>query len=223
LVDVCLTRARPDDFYEEISVPETTASKADFWFDPLCPFAWITSRWVGEVEEVRNIDTEWHVMSLAVLNEGRELDPGYREMMDKAWGPVRVIIAAREQHGDQVIKPLYDAMGSLIHNAGEKDFGVVISKALAECGLPAGLAAEASSDAFDEQLRASHEEGISLVGQDVGTPVVAFNGTAFFGPVLTRIPRGEEAGRLWDAAVTLAAYPHFFEIKRSRTERPEFN
>ncbi|MDR6508784.1 disulfide bond formation protein DsbA [Arthrobacter oryzae] len=204
-------------------MPETTASKADFWFDPLCPFAWITSRWVGEVEEVRNIDTEWHVMSLAVLNEGRELDPGYREMMDKAWGPVRVIIAAREQHGDQVIKPLYDAMGSLIHNAGEKDFGVVISKALAECGLPAGLAAEASSDAFDEQLRASHEEGISLVGQDVGTPVVAFNGTAFFGPVLTRIPRGEEAGRLWDAAVTLAEYPHFFEIKRSRTERPEFN
>ena len=204
-------------------MPETTASKADFWFDPLCPFAWITSRWVGEVEEVRDIDTEWHVMSLAVLNEGRELDPGYREAMDKAWGPVRVIIAAREQYGDHVIKPLYDAMGSLIHDAGEKDFGVVISKALAECGLPAGLAAEASSDAFDTQLRASHEEGISLVGQDVGTPVVAFNGTAFFGPVLTRIPRGEEAGRLWDAAVTLAAYPHFFEIKRSRTERPEFN
>jgi 2-hydroxychromene-2-carboxylate isomerase len=204
-------------------MPGTAPSKADFWFDPLCPFAWITSRWVGEVEDVRDIRTQWHVMSLSVLNEGRELDPKYREAMDKAWGPVRVITAAREQHGDQVVKPLYDAMGSQIHDWGEKDFDIVISKALAECGLPAGLASAATSDSFDPQLRASHEAGISLVGQDVGTPVVAFNGTAFFGPVLTRIPRGEEAGRLWDAAVTLASFPHFFEIKRSRTESPEFN
>ncbi|QDG67370.1 DsbA family protein [Pseudarthrobacter sp. NIBRBAC000502772] len=202
---------------------ETTINQADFWFDPLCPFAWITSRWIGEVEAVRDIKTVWHVMSLAVLNEGRELDAGYRELMDKAWGPVRVIIAAQEQHGDHVVKPLYDAMGTLIHLGGEKDYGVVISKALAECGLPAGLADVAATDAFDTQLRASHEEGISLVGQDVGTPVVAFNGTAFFGPVLTRIPRGEQAGQLWDATVTLASYPHFFEIKRSRSERPEFN
>jgi hypothetical protein len=136
---------------------------------------------------------------------------------------VRVIIAAREQHGDQVVKPLYDAMGTLIHVGAEKDFGIVISKALAECGLPASLAEAATTDAFDTQLRASHEKGISLVGQDVGTPVVAFNGTAFFGPVLTRIPRGEQAGQLWDASVTLASFPHFFEIKRSRTESPEFN
>lgn len=202
---------------------ETTSNKADFWFDPLCPFAWITSRWIGEVEDVRDISTEWHVMSLSVLNEGRDLDAKYREAMDKAWGPVRVIIAAQEQHGDRVVKPLYDAMGSQIHDGGQKDFSVVISKALAECGLPAELAAAAGSDAFDVQLRASHEQGISLVGQDVGTPVVAFNGTAFFGPVLTRIPRGEEAGRLWDATVTLASYPHFFEIKRSRTESPAFD
>ena len=202
---------------------ETTTNQADFWFDPLCPFAWITSRWIGEVEEVRSIKTVWHVMSLAVLNEGRDVEPAYREAMDKAWGPVRVIIAAQEQHGDRVVKPLYDAMGTLIHLGGEKDFGIVISKALAECGLPANLADAATSDAFDTQLKASHEEGISLVGQDVGTPVVAFNGTAFFGPVLTRIPRGEQAGELWDATVTLASYPHFFEIKRSRSERPEFN
>ncbi|HEY8753986.1 MAG TPA: DsbA family protein [Arthrobacter sp.] len=201
---------------------ETTTNQADFWFDPLCPFAWITSRWIGEVEAVRDIRTDWHVMSLAVLNEGRDLDAGYREIMDKAWGPVRVIIAAQEQHGDQVVKPLYDAMGTLIHLGGEKDFGIVISKALAECGLPANLADAATTDAFDTQLRASHQEGISLVGQDVGTPVVAFNGTAFFGPVLTRIPRGEQAGQLWDATVTLASYPHFFEIKRSRSESPEF-
>ncbi|MEE2522961.1 disulfide bond formation protein DsbA [Pseudarthrobacter sp. J75] len=202
---------------------EPSLNRADFWFDPRCPFAWITSRWIGEVEQVRNIKTEWHVMSLSVLNEGRDLDPEYREAMDKGWGPVRVIIAAREQHGDAVIKPLYDAMGTQIHVSGEKDLDIVIGKALMECGLPAELAQAASSDEFDAQLRASHEEGISLVGQDVGTPVVAFNGTAFFGPVLTRIPRGEEAGRLWDATVTLAAYPHFFEIKRSRTERPAFD
>ena len=202
---------------------ETAPSQADFWFDPLCPFAWITSRWIGEVEAVRDIRTVWHVMSLAVLNEGRDLEPAYREAMDNAWGPVRVIIAAKEQHGDHVVKPLYDAMGSQIHDGGQKDFAIVISKALAECGLPAGLADAATSDGFDPQLRASHGEGISLVGQDVGTPVVAFNGTAFFGPVLTRIPRGEQAGQLWDASVTLASYPHFFEIKRSRTERPQFD
>lgn len=201
---------------------ETAPNQADFWFDPLCPFAWITSRWIGEVEAVRDITTLWHVMSLSVLNEGRDLEPAYRESMDKGWGPVRVITAAKEQHGEHVVKPLYDSMGTQIHDGGQKDFAIVISKALAECGLPAELADAATSDAFDPQLRESHAEGISLVGQDVGTPVVAFNGTAFFGPVLTRIPRGEQAGELWDATVTLASYPHFFEIKRSRTERPQF-
>ena len=201
---------------------EPVKNRADFWFDPLCPFAWITSRWIGEVEGVRDIETVWHVMSLAVLNEGRDLEPAYRESMDNAWGMVRVIIAAQQQHGDATVKALYDAMGSLIHESGEQDRDLVISKALADCGLPATLAAAASTDAFDDQLRASHQEGISLVGQDVGTPVVAFNGTAFFGPVLTRIPRGEEAGKLWDATTAIAAYPHFFELKRSRTEQPEF-
>jgi 2-hydroxychromene-2-carboxylate isomerase len=202
---------------------EPVKNRADFWFDPLCPFAWITSRWIGEVEGVRDIETVWHVMSLAVLNEGRDLEPAYRESMDNAWGMVRVIIAAQQQHGDATVKALYDAMGSLIHESGEQDRDLVITKALADCGLPATLAAAASTDAFDDQLRASHQEGISLVGQDVGTPVVAFNGTAFFGPVLTRIPRGEEAGKLWDATTAIAAYPHFFELKRSRTERPEFS
>lgn len=198
-------------------------NKADFWFDPLCPFAWITSRWIGEVESVRDIETEWHVMSLSVLNEGRDLEPAYRDSMDNGWGMVRVIIAAQQEHGQDVVKPLYDAMGTLIHERGEQDRSLVITKALAECGLPVALAEAAATDAHDAQLRASHNEGISLVGQDVGTPVVAFNGTAFFGPVLTRIPRGEDAGKLWDATTAIAAFPHFFELKRSRTEQPEFN
>lgn len=212
----------------ETTSPEPTASeqavnKADFWFDPACPFAWITSRWIGEVEQVRGIETEWHVMSLSVLNEGRDLPDEYRALMDQSWGPVRVIIAAQELHGNEYVKPLYDAMGEEIHHEGNKDRPSVIRKALAEVGLPAELARFADSDEYDAQLRASHEAGISLVGQDVGTPVVAFNGTAFFGPVLTRIPRGEDAGKLWDATVTLAGFPHFFELKRSRTESPEFN
>ena len=209
-------------------MPEKTSTdqavnKADFWFDPACPFAWITSRWIGEVEQVRGIETEWHVMSLSVLNEGRDLPEDYRALMDQSWGPVRVIIAAQELHGSEYVKPLYDAMGEEIHHEGNKDRPSVIRKALAEVGLPAELARFADADEYDAQLRASHEAGISLVGQDVGTPVVAFNGTAFFGPVLTRIPRGEDAGKLWDATVALAGFPHFFELKRSRTESPEFN
>ncbi|MDN4645404.1 mycothiol-dependent nitroreductase Rv2466c family protein [Arthrobacter sp. PsM3] len=205
---------------------ETTAetNSADFWFDPMCPFAWVTSRWIGEVEGVRDIRTEWHVMSLAVLNEGRdELPEEYKEFLVKAWAPVRVITAAAEQHGPQYVKALYDAMGTKIHNEANKDIAEVIAKSLAEVGLPAELAAAGESEKFDAALRTSHEAGITLVGQDVGTPVVSFNGTAFFGPVLTRIPRGEEAGRLWDASVALASFPYFFEIKRSRTEDPVFN
>lgn len=194
---------------------------ADFWFDPACPFAWATSRWMTEVEKVRPVEVHWHVMSLSVLNQGRDLSEDYRAKMDRAWGPVRVIVAARQQHGDEVVKPLYDAMGTLIHVGREQDTDVVITKALAEVGLPAGLARAAVSEEYDEALVASHEEGISQVGTDVGTPIIAIDGNAFFGPVITRIPRGEEAARLWDAAVTLTSFPYFFELKRTRTENPQ--
>ncbi len=208
---------------ETVVSESAVPGKADFWFDPTCPFAWVTSRWIGEVETVRNISVDWHVMSLSVLNEHREdISEDYKAHIARAWGPVRVITAAAAAHGTQVIKPLYDAMGTHIHVNGNKDLSDVIDKALAETGLPAGLAAAATTDEHDAALRASHEAGISQVGQEVGTPIVAFNGTAFFGPVITRIPRGEEAGRLWDATLTLAGFPYFFEIKRSRTEEPQF-
>ncbi len=201
----------------------TTVEKADFWFDPLCPFAWITSRWMGEVEQVRNISVDWHVMSLSVLNEGRDLPEEYRSLMDRGWGPVRVIIAAAELHGGEYVKKLYDAMGTRIHIGQNRDFDVVIRESLDEVGLPAELARYATTDEYDAQLRASHKDGIDRVGDEVGTPVVAFNGTAFFGPVLTRIPRGEQAGRIFDGAVLMSEFPGFFELKRSRTESPAFD
>lgn len=203
-----------------MSTDAPARAQADFWFDPACPFAWVTSRWISEVEKVRDITTVWHVMSLSVLNDGRELEHDYQRAMDENWGPVRVIVAASELHGSEHIKPLYDAMGTLIHNDKVADREEVIRRALEQVGLPADLAQYADTEEFDPQLRASHREGIEKVGQEVGTPVVAINGTAFFGPVITRVPRGEEAGALWDAAVGLAAFPHFFELKRSRTERP---
>jgi 2-hydroxychromene-2-carboxylate isomerase len=195
----------------------------EMWFDPLCPWAWLTSRWLMEVERVRDIEVTWSVMSLAVLNEDRDLSDEYRSMMDQAWGPVRVIIAAAQAHGPSVVKPLYDAMGTRIHLGGEKEYVNVIGPALQECGLPAELARFADSDEVDSDLRASHKRGIDLVGEDVGTPVICVEGVAFFGPVVTPAPRGEAAGRLWDGTLLVAGTPGFFEIKRTRTASPIFD
>lgn len=197
--------------------------KADFWFDPLCPFAWITSRWILEVEKVRDVEVQWHQMSLAYLNQDKDIPDDYREMLKDAWGPVRVVRAAIESQGEQITLPLYTAIGTRTHDDGRGPTREVVAEALAEVGLDAGLIEAWDDSSYDEAIAASHHRGMDQVGDDVGTPTIAVNGTAFFGPVLTSIPRGEEAGRLWDGAVLLAGYPYFFELKRSRTAELDFS
>lgn len=202
--------------------PTGTPTRLDFWFDPLCPWAWITSRWVLEVEQVRPLAITWNVMSLAVLNEGRDLPADYLELMRNGWGPVRVCTAAAQAGHD--LLDLYTAYGELIHlQSVELSDPSLHEKALSAAGLPVELAAAASDSSLDEALKASHSRGMDPVGMDVGTPVLHVDGVAFFGPVLSRIPRGEEAGRVWDGARLLAGFPHFYELKRTRTEGPQFD
>jgi len=200
-------------------VPQTV----DFWFDPACPWAWMASRWIDEVARHRDVDVRWHVMSLSVVNEGRELSPSYRREMDAAWGPVRVLVAAAEAHGDGVLKPLYDAMGSRRHPGGRTDAEAIVAESLAEVGLPAALAAAATTDEHDAALRASTAAAQALVGDDVGTPVVAIDGVGFFGPVVTPAPRGERALAMFDGLALMTSVPGFYELKRSRTSGPVFD
>jgi len=208
-----------------------TRSTAEFFFDPLCPWAWMTSRWMLEVEKVRPVDVRWKVMSLAVLNENRldELPAEYREMLEtQAWGPVRVVVAAQQLHGDEVVGKLYTALGTRFHNNGEGPTREAIAGALKDVGLPEDLVEYADKDTYDTELRASHKEGIDKVGQEVGTPVIAVPGAdgeqvAFFGPVVTPAPKGEAAARLWDGTLLVASTPGFYEIKRTRTQGPVFD
>ncbi|GAA2418462.1 DsbA family protein [Streptomyces pulveraceus] len=208
----------------------TGKTPVDFWFDPLCPWAWMTSRWMLEVEKVRDVEVRWHVMSLSVLNEDKldELPEEYRELLERGWGPVRVVVAAQQKHGDDVVGPLYTALGTRFHNKDEGATREAIVGALQDVGLPVELADFADSDAYDTELRASHKEGIDKVGQDVGTPVIAVPGPdgeqiAFFGPVVTPAPKGEEAAKLWDGTLLVASIPGFYEIKRTRTQGPIFD
>jgi hypothetical protein len=200
----------------------TQHDRVEMWFDPICPWAWLTSRWLMEVEQVRGVEVTWSVMSLAVLNEGRDLDAAYRELMEHAWGPVRVLIAAQHLEGESVVKPLYDALGTRIHLGRRHDWDAVVAESLEELDLPRTLAGEAHHKKFDAALRRSHKRAMSLVGTDVGTPVIAVDGVAFFGPVVSPAPKGEVAGRLWDGARLVAGVPGFFELKRSRTVGPIF-
>jgi 2-hydroxychromene-2-carboxylate isomerase len=200
-----------------------TKEHADFWFDPRCPFAWITSRWILEVEQVRDVDVRWHVMSLAYLNEDRDLAPDYRKVMDAAWGPARVVTAAVQAHGDAVALPLYTALGTRFHHEKLPRDRETIESALAEVGLPLDLADAMTTDEYDEAMKASHHAGMDQVGLEVGTPVISVEGVALFGPVVSPAPRGESAGRLWDGLRLVAGTDGFFELKRTRTRDPVFD
>lgn len=195
----------------------------DFWFDPSCPWAWMTSRFVDEVTEGRDLDVTWHIMSLAVLNEDQDVSDDYRAFFPRALRYTRLVAAVGEREGQEKVKPLYDALGTRIHNGGRTDVDAIITESLAEVGLDASLAAFADTDEYDEPMRASHFDGIGRVGQDVGTPVIAIGDIAFFGPVISPIPRGEQALSLWDGLVAVASYDGFFELKRSRTRDPIFD
>lgn len=202
---------------------EQELTRVDFWFDPICPWAWIASRWIHEVEKVRPVTTTWHVMSLSVLNENKDLPQAYRELLTTGWGPVRVCIAAEQKHGQQVLGALYTALGTRFHQEKAPRDRATIESALAEVGLPLDLADAMDSTEFDTALRASHADGIDRVGYEVGTPIISVNGTSVFGPVVSPIPRGEAAVKLWDGVLLIAGTDGFFELKRSRTRDPIFD
>lgn len=195
------------------------------WFDPVCPWAWMTSRWLLEAEKVRDIDVTFSVMSLSVLNEGKDdLSDDYQNLMRMAWGPVRVIVAAARDHGEGVVRPLYDEMGTRIHLQRRRhELSAVIAESLEAVGLPSDLAHYADTDEVDDALRESHAEAIQRVGNDVGTPVVAVGEVAFFGPVVSPAPKGEAAGKLLDGCLLVASTPGFFELKRTRDVDPIFD
>ena len=197
---------------------------ADFWFDPLCPWAWLASRWILQAAEVRTFDVEWHVMSLAYLNSSKDdISDEYRLSLAQAWGPVRVCMAAEQAYGSEVLLPLYTALGTRFHLEGKPKNRATIEDALTEVGLPVSLADAAETDEYDDAIKKSHHAGMDQVGYEVGTPVISVNGVAFFGPVVTPAPKGEAAGVLWDGVLAVAGTPGFFELKRSRDVPPIFD
>ncbi len=201
----------------------TEVATADFWFDPQCPWAWIASRWMKEVEQVRGVETRFRLMSLAYLNQDKDVPEEYREFLSTAWQPVRVCMAAAQQHGEEVLDRLYTELGTSFHNKGMDTSRATVEEALAAADLPTGLADAMDSTDYDEAIKVSHHAGMDQVGMEVGTPVIAVEGVAFFGPVVTPTPRGEAAGRLWDGVRLVAATEGFYELKRTRTADPAFD
>jgi len=200
-----------------------SAQKVDMWFDPICPFAWITSRWLLEAAAVRDLEVTWNIMSLAQLNKDREMDDAHKAAFTRSWDAVRLVAAVKEKHGNDAVIALYNAMGTRIHLKKEKVSDDLLVAALAEAGLPADLLAVAKDESWNEPMIASHDRAISLVGNDVGTPVVAIGDAAFFGPVISPAPKGEQAGRLWDGLALCLEVPGFYELKRARKGGPDFS
>jgi hypothetical protein len=190
------------------------------WFDPICPWAWLASRWLLDVERVREVEVRFHVMSLSVLNEGRADEAALRE----GWGPVRVAVLAELAYGQRV-RDLYTELGILLHEQRMPIGRDLYAFALTRAKLPHTLANAAGTGFYDDAVRASHHAGTDPLRGDAGSPVVHVPGAdgelvAFFGPVVTPAPRGEAAGRLWDAVALAAGTPGFFELKRFRDRGP---
>lgn len=200
-----------------------TTTDVDFWFDPACPWAWMTSRWMLEVERVRDVHTTFHVMSLGVLNEGRDLPDDYRRFLaEEAWVGVRACIMVEQRYGASTLRDFYTALGTRYHPGAQPRSPETVRAALAELGLDETIADRVLTGDVDHELRRSHHEGMDPVGMDVGTPVIRVNGMSLFGPVISPAPKGEAAGELFDGFLKMTAYPGFFELKRSRTVGPQF-
>lgn len=197
--------------------------RAEFWFDPVCPWAWMTSRWILEVEKVRDIEVKWNLFSLAYLNRDKDVPEDYKSKLIRSWHCTRVLAAAQRERGDSITLPLYTAISSRIHLEKMEVGKELFEAALTEVGLSPALAAAMDDESLNQDIIDSHERGIKLVGNDVGTPIIAVGDAAFFGPVISPAPKGEAAGKLWDGVVGVASYPGFFEIKRSRNVGPIFD
>ncbi|MGA4508418.1 DsbA family protein [Propionibacteriaceae bacterium G1746] len=195
----------------------------DFWFDPLCPWAWMTSRWMLEVEKVRDVHTTFHIFSLSMLNENHDIPDDYRAGVDAGRPATRAAIGVLDAYGQDGLREFYTALGTRYHPGGEPKNEETLRAVFTDKGWDQTIVDRALEGEWDDRVRESYESGIKLVGGDVGTPIVKVHDTALFGPVISPAPKGEAAGELFDGFEKLAAYPGFFEAKRTRTVDPIFD